>query len=84
MTSVQTYLVDAFTSYSASALAANNVVRSICGGVVPLAGPSMYGKLGLGWGNTLLGLLGLVFGLTPMYFYRYGGEKKTEKGKEIV
>ena len=84
MTSVQTYLVDAFTSYSASALAANNVVRSIAGGVVPLAGPSMYGKLGLGWGNTLLGLLALVFGLTPMYFYRYGGEKTTQKGKEVV
>lgn len=84
MTSVQTYLVDAFSSYSASALAANNVVRSIAGGVVPLAGPSMYGKLGLGWGNTLLGLLGLVFGLTPMYFYRYGGTKKEKKEEKEI
>ncbi|PLN79778.1 MFS general substrate transporter [Aspergillus taichungensis] len=83
MTSVQTYLVDAFTAYSASALAANNVVRSIAGGVVPLAGPSMYGKLGLGWGNTLLGLLSLVFGLTPMYFYWFG-EKPPKKGEEPV
>ncbi|OJJ78427.1 uncharacterized protein ASPGLDRAFT_40809 [Aspergillus glaucus CBS 516.65] len=83
MTSVQTYLVDAFSAYSASALAANNVVRSIAGGVVPLAGPSMYGKLGLGWGNTLLGLLALVFGLTPMYFYRYGGSKQEKNEKEI-
>lgn len=43
----------------------------------------MYGKLGLGWGNTLLGLLGLLFGLTPLYFYRYGGTKPEKKEKEI-
>ncbi|KAJ6089521.1 hypothetical protein N7467_004737 [Penicillium canescens] len=70
MTSVQTYLVGAFTAYSASALAANNLVRSIIGGVVPLSGPGMYGKLGLGWGNTLLALLAMVFGLAPLWFYR--------------
>lgn len=50
---------------------------------MPLAGPAMYGKLDLGWGNTLLGLLGLVFGLTPMYFYRYS-KQPNNKGKEIV
>ncbi|KAJ5084177.1 hypothetical protein NUU61_008756 [Penicillium alfredii] len=70
MTSVQTYLVAAFTSFSASALAANNVVRSLAGGLVPLSGPDMYAKLGLGWGNTLLALLALAFGLAPMWFYR--------------
>jgi hypothetical protein len=30
----------------------------------------MYGKLGLGWGNTLLALLAMVFGLAPLWFYR--------------
>ncbi|KAJ5971517.1 uncharacterized protein N7479_001435 [Penicillium vulpinum] len=70
MTSVQTYLVGAFTAYSASALAANNLVRSLIGGVVPLSGPEMYGKLGLGWGNTLLALLALIFGLAPLWFYK--------------
>jgi hypothetical protein len=67
---VQTYLVGAFTAYSASALAANNLVRSMIGGVVPLSGPAMYERLGLGWGNTLLALLAMLFGLTPLWFYR--------------
>ncbi|KAJ5297824.1 hypothetical protein PENANT_c012G07147 [Penicillium antarcticum] len=80
MTSVQTYLVGAFTAYSASALAANNLVRSIIGGVVPLSGPEMYGKLGLGWGNTLLALLAMVFGLAPLWFYR--NKEHTNESKQ--
>jgi MFS family permease len=51
------YLVDAFTIYAASALAANTVVRSIMGALLPLAGQSMYAALGLGWGNSLLGFI---------------------------
>jgi MFS family permease len=62
---VSTYLVDAFTVYAASATAANTVLRSIGGALLPLAGPRMYESLGQGWGNTLLagvslGMLGMV------------------------
>ncbi|CAG9957337.1 unnamed protein product [Clonostachys rosea f. rosea IK726] len=52
---IQAYLVDAFGEYAASAIAANTVVRSIVGAFCRLPGPSMYAKLGLGWGNSLLG-----------------------------
>lgn len=68
----QTYLVDAFGPYSASALAANTVLRSLFGTFLPLAGPPMYERLGLGWGNTLLGFLALSFAPVPWLFYRYG------------
>ncbi len=50
---VGTYLVDAFTVYAASAMAANTVLRSLMGAFLPLAGPKMYSALGLGWGNSL-------------------------------
>ncbi|KAJ8132101.1 hypothetical protein O1611_g1522 [Lasiodiplodia mahajangana] len=49
------YSVDAFQLYTASALAANALVRSVVGALLPLAGQSLYGTLGYGWGNSLLG-----------------------------
>lgn len=38
---ISTYLIDAYTIYSASALAANTVLRSLTGALLPLAGPEM-------------------------------------------
>ncbi|KAE8557068.1 hypothetical protein TMatcc_004501 [Talaromyces marneffei ATCC 18224] len=72
------YLVDAYTIYAASALAANTVLRSIGGGLLPLAGQSMYGALGYGWGNSLLGFI--LIGFTPVIFliYRYGEHIRTK------
>ncbi|KAI0121105.1 bicyclomycin resistance protein [Xylariales sp. AK1849] len=70
--SVQMYLIDAFKIYAASAMAANTVVRSIAGAVLPLAGLKMYASLGVGWGNSLLGFISLP--LTPVAFLiiKYG------------
>ena len=45
----QLYLVDAFgAEAAASALATNTVLRSLFGAFIPLAGPPLYAKLGLG------------------------------------
>jgi hypothetical protein len=43
---ITTYLIDAFHIYAASALAANAVLRSAFGALLPLAGPSMVTFLG--------------------------------------
>lgn len=56
-----TYLVDAFTAYAASAMAANTVLRSFGGALLPLAGRRLYAQLGLSGGNTLLAGLALMF-----------------------
>ncbi|KAI5848516.1 benomyl/methotrexate resistance protein [Morchella snyderi] len=69
---VTTYLVDAFTVYAASALAANTVLRSVLGGVLPLAGSRMYERLGLGWGNSLLAFIALAMCPMPVLFNMYG------------
>lgn len=69
----QLYLVDAFgPAQAASALAALTMLRSIFAAFLPLAGPPLYEALGLGWGNTLLGLLALAFVPVPILFYKYG------------
>jgi len=68
----QTYLVDAYETYAASALAASTILRSLMGATIPLAGRSMYAKMGLGWGNSLLALITLAMLPLPWVFYRYG------------
>ena len=67
---VQTYLVEAYPIYAASALAANTVVRCIFGLTIPIAGPSLYNKLGFGWGNTLLGFLALMVTPASLWFLK--------------
>ncbi|EED23150.1 bicyclomycin resistance protein, putative [Talaromyces stipitatus ATCC 10500] len=67
-----TYLVDAFTIYAASAMAANTVIRSIAGSVLPLAGSKMYETLGYGWGNSLLGFIAACMIPVPWVIIRYG------------
>jgi MFS family permease len=72
-----TYIVDSFTLYAASALAANTVLRSVVGAVLPLAGSPMYAALGIGWGNSLLGFIALALAPMPIVFGRYGEYLRT-------
>jgi hypothetical protein len=73
MMPAQSYLIDVFGSETAaSALAALTLSRSLFGAFLPLAGPPLYEALGLGWGNTLLGCVGLTFVPVPLLFYKYG------------
>ncbi|KAL3470711.1 major facilitator superfamily domain-containing protein [Aspergillus californicus] len=66
------YLVDSFPTYAASAIAANAVLRSIGGAVLPLAGYPMYDTLGYGWGNSVLAFMALLFTPLLIAIYRYG------------
>lgn len=75
---VQAYLVEAYTLHAASALAANVFVRCIFGVTIPLAGPSLYSSLGLGWGNSLLGFLALVAAPSSMILIKYGKLLRTK------
>ncbi|KAI1384847.1 major facilitator superfamily domain-containing protein [Hypoxylon trugodes] len=74
----QIYMVDAFTKYAASALAATSVVRSIFGGCLPIAGLPMYSTLGYGWGNSLLGFLAIIASVAPFLFLKYGEKLRTK------
>lgn len=72
-TPLQTYLVDSFPQYAASAIAGMTSIRCLTGAVLPLAGPSMYASLGLGWGNSLLGFVAIAMIPFPAIIYKYGG-----------
>ena len=69
-----TYLVDCYPMFAASAIAANTVLRSLAGMLLPLAGPAMYQTLGLGWGNSLLGFLCVLMIPVPLLLHRYGAK----------
>jgi len=70
----QLYLVEAFgPEAAASSLAANVIMRLLFAAFIPLAGPSLYADLGLGWGNSVLGFIGVAFLPVPFLIYRYGG-----------
>jgi len=72
MIPTSTYLIDAFQIYAASAIAANAIMRSLLGALVPLGGLNLYNKLGLGWGNSLLAFISLALIPVPVLFRAYG------------
>jgi multidrug resistance protein len=75
---IQTYLIDSFPTFAASAVAALTTSRSLFGALLPMAGPSMYQTLGLGWGNSLLGFIALALIPAPALIYKFGGKIRKE------
>ncbi|GAM39746.1 membrane transporter [Talaromyces pinophilus] len=72
---IQTYLVDAYTRYAASALAAVTVLRSLAGFSFPLFAQYMYNALDYGWGNSLLAFVGIGIGIpAPLLLWKYGAK----------
>lgn len=78
-----TYLIDVYTTYAASAVAASVVLRSLGGALLPLAGGPMFERLGLGWGNSLLAFIGLLMIPVPIAFYLYGERIRQKEAKSI-
>lgn len=76
---IQTYIVDAYTRYAASAVGAATVLRSLAGFGFPLFASYMYNTLDYGWGNTLLAFLAIGLGWpAPILLWMYG-EKLRKK-----
>ena len=72
LNSTQNYYIDSFEKYAASAIAAGTVFRSLVGGVVPLAAPGLFEKLGYGWGISVFAFIGLILAPAPVLFYTFG------------
>ncbi|GLB41314.1 putative major facilitator superfamily protein [Lyophyllum shimeji] len=75
--SANTYIVDSFSSYAASALAAKTLMRSLVGATVPLFVTQMFHGMGFQYAGLLLALVGCAIGPIPFVFYRYGGQIRT-------
>jgi hypothetical protein len=80
---IQAYIVDAFTLYAASGMAANAIMRSVMAAVIPLAGPKIYQALGLGWGNPLLAFLALAISPFPVVLLLYGDRMNKWNAKRM-
>ncbi|KAG9522882.1 MFS multidrug transporter-like protein, partial [Aureobasidium melanogenum] len=70
---MQAYVMDSFRKHVASASAASQLLRSITGFAFPLFAPSLYAKLGYGWGNSLLAFIFIGIGIpAPLILWKYG------------
>ncbi|KAL1952797.1 hypothetical protein VTO42DRAFT_4241 [Malbranchea cinnamomea] len=70
--STMNYLIDAYTIYAASVLAASSVLRSLFGTAFPLFTPYMYDDLGIHWASSIPAFLSVACIPFPFLFYRYG------------
>ncbi|RFN54305.1 hypothetical protein FIE12Z_1431 [Fusarium flagelliforme] len=69
----QTYIIDSYERYAASATGAAAFVRTMAGFSFPLFAPAMYQRLGIAWGNGLLAGTAMVLCLlAPVVLWRYG------------
>lgn len=66
------YLIDAYTIYAASVLAASAVLRSLFGAAFPLFTSQMYDALGIHWASSVPAFLALACAPFLFVFYRYG------------
>ncbi|RAH48808.1 MFS transporter [Aspergillus brunneoviolaceus CBS 621.78] len=69
---VMNYLIDSYTIYAASVLAANTVLRSVFGAIFPIIAPYMYSGAGIHWAPSIPAFLSLLCMPAPFLFYRYG------------
>jgi hypothetical protein len=65
--------------YSASAFAANTMVRSAVGAAFPLFTRQMYEGMGVNWASTLIGGIALMLLPIPFLFYKYGPRIRAKK-----
>ncbi|KIJ54776.1 hypothetical protein M422DRAFT_221142 [Sphaerobolus stellatus SS14] len=68
------YLLDAYTKWSASSMAANTFMRSAFGAALPLVARPLYHNLGVGWACNLLGFIAVGLAGIPFLFYFYGAK----------
>ncbi|KIW99538.1 uncharacterized protein Z518_11277 [Rhinocladiella mackenziei CBS 650.93] len=70
--SIMNYLIDSYTIFAASVLAASSVLRSCFGAAFPLFTTYMYDDLGIHWASTIPSFLALACVPFPFLFYKYG------------
>lgn len=66
------YLIDSYTIYAASVMAAAAIMRSFFGAAFPLFVSQMYAGLGIHWASSIPAFLTLACLPFPFVMYRYG------------
>lgn len=79
--SANSYIVDSYSSYAASAIAAKTLMRSIIGAMVPLYVNQMFKNMGFQYAGLLLACLGLLIAPIPYVFFFYGHRIRARSAK---
>ena len=84
--SIFNYLIDTYTVYAASVLAANSILRSAFGFAFPLFTSYMYKSLGIHWASSIPAFLALACVPAPFLFYKYGAiiRRKQKYSREAM
>lgn len=69
---VNSYIVDSYSNFAASAIAAKTLMRSVVGGMIPLFVTQMFHGMGCQYAGLLLALISCLILPIPFVFYRYG------------
>ena len=87
--SANTYIVDSYSHFAASAMAAKTLMRSEIGAVVPLYVGPMFHNMGFQYAGMLLALVAIVIAPIPFVFFKYGegirmrSKRTTKDAKKI-
>jgi hypothetical protein len=66
---MQTYIIDTYTRYVASASAASTFLRSLAAFSFPLFVPCLFNYLGYGWDSSTLDLAVIVLGIPAPFLF---------------
>jgi MFS family permease len=80
---IMAYQLDEFADFSASANAASRVVSYILAFVFPIFTPTLYEKMGYGWGNSIMALVVIVLGLPTCWVLWSQGAKLRAVGRQV-
>ncbi|BGP34230.1 hypothetical protein JCM10296v2_006045 [Rhodotorula toruloides] len=72
--SANTYIACAFSQYSASAMAAKTLARSMVGASMPMWIPPLYASIGHFWSGALFAFLSVAMLPIPFIFFKYGAQ----------
>lgn len=71
---ITNYLIDSYTIFAASVLAANSLLRSLFGFAFPLFTTYMFQNLGIHWASSIPAFLALGCVPFPFLFFKYGAQ----------
>ncbi|KAJ5731795.1 Major facilitator superfamily domain general substrate transporter [Penicillium malachiteum] len=69
---IMNYLIDTYTIYASSVLAAAAIFRSVVGAVFPLFTTQMYNNLGIHWASSVPAFMTVICMPFPLIMYCYG------------
>ncbi|KAK8866186.1 hypothetical protein IAR55_001337 [Kwoniella newhampshirensis] len=77
------YIVDSYANYAASAISAKNMTRSLIGASVPLWITQLFHNLGFQYAGLLLALVSVVIGPIPFFFFFKGGAVRKNSKRAV-